>query len=638
MIAAASLALPPGDADDAVHLAVRGVDHAEGLEELVEVDAVRVVEVDERADVVDAGELHGVRQALVDELAALVELLPRDLPVAVDVEPPEDGLEALAVGVERVHHGAGAFLGGDGLREQRVEAVEEGLVDDGVAVVLERGLRHEVRLEGGPGDHEPRDARHDLFPLRQRHALAVRRRLLEGGHELALLAQHHFPQVRLVGGHEPFDARLLLGAVARDRVPQRVRGRRRHLRRARQQAVRRPLPLREAHERSVVRGVPVVRRREHRGQDAHVIVVEGQVKALAHALVGAHHHAQVVVREELPRHRRAEDDAGAARIGLADVVPHGVRPERVPVELREEPQLALLRVLQLRVVDGHLGGLGHVVDARQALEVLQRDAVAVEEAAVQHDDLALDDRADGQVPEDLDEHGEGEVVVLALHLVLEAVHLADGVLLVVPPVEHDVLRPQSALEGHEDAADLQPHLAAVHEVAVEDVPVLLAGQAALLQDVEQVRDLPVQVADHDERAAAWHLHLADVRHLLQHLVVLPEHLLHALGAQPPALAVHLEHAARRVVADGPARQRVLDGVELVGHAPAHGPAHAGDGDGVQVQRRRAGARRLSVARRVLLHALVVRLLAADVRLHFRRCIPLCHLPRDRRVVFGEEIE
>ena len=70
-------------------------------------------------------------------------------------------------------------------------------------------------------------------------------------------------------------------------------------------------------------------------------------------------------------------------------------------------------------------------------------------------------------------------------------------------VEEDMLRAQ-LMESEEGEGDLDAAIATVDEVAVEEVRPLRRRQAVRAEDVHQVLELAVKVADDSERGAVGH--------------------------------------------------------------------------------------------------------------------------------------
>lgn len=91
-------------------------------------------------------------------------------------------------------------------------------------------------------------------------------------------------------------------------------------------------------------------------------------------------------------------------------------------------------------------------------------------------------------------------VVPALALIVEAVNAVDGGALVVPAEDEEVLG-VLYLVGEEQAYSLEGLLASVDVVAKEQV-VSLRGEAAVLEEAQQVVVLPVDIAADLESASS----------------------------------------------------------------------------------------------------------------------------------------
>jgi hypothetical protein len=187
-------------------------------------------------------------------------------------------------------------------------------------------------------------------------------------------------------------------------------------------------------------------------------------------LVRAADEVEVVLVQELGDLVGAERERDAAVVvAPPGVVAVGVGPEEVAEE-------ALV---------GHVDGPLDLPDPVEAVEVRR-------EAAVHAEDLVVDDGGDGQAVEAVGEEPPEAHAETALALVVEAVDAVDGRALVVPPQQEEVVRVPD-LVRQQQADGLDALLAAVHVVAQEQV-VGRWGKTAVLEQAEQVRELPVDVA------------------------------------------------------------------------------------------------------------------------------------------------
>lgn len=107
------------------------------------------------------------------------------------------------------------------------------------------------------------------------------------------------------------------------------------------------------------------------------------------------------------------------------------------------------------------------------------------------EDLVIDDGGDGQAVEAVGEDLPEADAEAALALVVEAVDAVDGGALVVAPEQEEVVRVPD-LVRQQQADGLDALLAAVHVVAEEEI-VGRRRQAAVLEEPQQVRELPVDV-------------------------------------------------------------------------------------------------------------------------------------------------
>ena len=178
---------------------------------------------------------------------------------------------------------------------------------------------------------------------------------------------------------------------------------------------------------------------------------------------------EVVLGQELGDLVGAEGEGDAAVVvAPAGAVAVGVGPEEVAEE-------ALV---------GDVDGALDVPDPGEAVEVRR-------EAPVHAEDLVVDDGGDGEAVEAVGEELPEADAEAALALVVEAVDAVDGGALVVAPEEEEVVRVPD-LVRQQQADGLDALLAAVHVVAQEQV-VGRRRQAAVLEQPQEVRELPVDV-------------------------------------------------------------------------------------------------------------------------------------------------
>ena len=90
------------------------------------------------------------------------------------------------------------------------------------------------------------------------------------------------------------------------------------------------------------------------------------------------------------------------------------------------------------------------------------------------------------------------------------------------------------LQQEQRERDLDAAVATVHEVAVEEVGACGRGQAVRAEDVHQIVELPVQVADHRQRRALGYIELDDVAQRLEVLRLATEELRCDLTAENAA--------------------------------------------------------------------------------------------------------
>jgi len=186
-------------------------------------------------------------------------------------------------------------------------------------------------------------------------------------------------------------------------------------------------------------------------------------------LVGAADEVEVLLVQELGDLVGAEGEGDAAVVvAPAGAVAVGVGPEEVAEE-------ALV------------GDVDGALDLPDPVEVVEVRG----EAAVHAEDLVVDDGGDGQAVEAVGEELPEADAEAALALVVEAVDAVDGGALVVAPQQEEVVRVPD-LVRQQQADGLDALLPAVHVVAEEQV-VGRRRQAAVLEQPQQVRELPVDV-------------------------------------------------------------------------------------------------------------------------------------------------
>ena len=190
---------------------------------------------------------------------------------------------------------------------------------------------------------------------------------------------------------------------------------------------------------------------------------------------------------------------------LADVL-----PERVPGSSRADaPSTPIIRIRPQQVAHGPL--VRHLLYPVQRADVIQR-VDARGQAAVQAEDLVVDERGQGQVVEEVGEKlPHVGVAVLAQALVVEAVDLRDLAGLVVAAQDGDALG-VADFERDEQGDRLDGEVAAVHVVAHEEVVGVRVGPADL-EELHQVVELAVDVAADGDGA----FDRLDVGLFLQHL-------------------------------------------------------------------------------------------------------------------------
>mmetsp|Transcript_60110 Transcript_60110/g.159736 ORF Transcript_60110/g.159736 Transcript_60110/m.159736 type:complete len:337 (-) Transcript_60110:472-1482(-) len=275
----------------------------------------------------------------------------------------------------------------------------------------------------------------------------------------------------------------------------------------------------------VARAAAVVAGREERGEEAVVRAVEPSVRR--RQLVRPHHQRQVVVAHELLRHVGAESyTVGAAVRGRDPVVVLGVRPHGVEHDA---------------VVPRHGGG-GALPQSVDRADVLDAHRLVSKEAAVDDEEPVRHQRGQGQQLEELLEHVEDCLVTRGLRelghdLVVEAAAVlgpaaVDLDVLVVAAVDHDGVGVEQFVQ-EEDDQNLRTEGPAVDDVAVHQVPHPVRRLAIVLEDVEEVLQLPVRVAAHHQLRvlARGHLHVVhrSLHLVLEHGHALRQDLRHVSG-------------------------------------------------------------------------------------------------------------
>lgn len=213
--------------------------------------------------------------------------------------------------------------------------------------------------------------------------------------------------------------------------------------------------------------VAVIWRAENSQHFAALLVLE----ALWLNLVAPHEQSQPVVLKESLGDVWTEHDADSALRRMSSVGVTWVRPEQLDHD-------ALVARLSLPVLFGDLAEL---------------DAIFGEEATVANHDLAVDHMAQRQVAEELREELVGLHVVLGLDFALEAVHLVQLLGLVVAAAHEKVLRVAN-FPGEHQHDDFDREGAAIDEITVENVWILLRGVPVQLENVHQVVVLAMDVA------------------------------------------------------------------------------------------------------------------------------------------------
>ena len=121
-----------------------------------------------------------------------------------------------------------------------------------------------------------------------------------------------------------------------------------------------------------------------------------------------------------------------------------------------------------------------------------------------HDqNLGVDAVAEGEPVIHLREQRHHLLWVFGLYLALEAVHPVHVLTLVIS-ARHEEMVGEEQLEPEQGEDALHGEAAPVHEVTVEEVGVLLRGEAIQLEDVHEVEELAVNVAADRELGLVGH--------------------------------------------------------------------------------------------------------------------------------------
>ena len=162
----------------------------------------------------------------------------------------------------------------------------------------------------------------------------------------------------------------------------------------------------------------------------------------------------------------------------------------------------------------------HFLYPIERADVIQRVDTG-RQAAVQAEDLVVNQRRQGQVVEKIGEElPHIRIAVFAQALVVEAVDLGDLAGLVVAAQDGDALR-VADLEGDEQRHRFHREVAAVHVVAHEEVVGVRVGPADL-EELHQVVELAVDVAAHGDGAFDG-LHVGLVLQHLARFLAQPSH-------------------------------------------------------------------------------------------------------------------
>mmetsp|Transcript_68289 Transcript_68289/g.151275 ORF Transcript_68289/g.151275 Transcript_68289/m.151275 type:complete len:313 (-) Transcript_68289:104-1042(-) len=153
----------------------------------------------------------------------------------------------------------------------------------------------------------------------------------------------------------------------------------------------------------------------------------------------------------------------------------------------------------------------------QRPETRQGDIGGAEEAAVDDKDLILKHGEEGQELEHPLQHSEKRSAVLAEAFLGKASAHLEGpndhlLILVVPAQDVDTIR-EAELECDEDQPDLHSVASAINDVAVEQVYGRLRRWPLLLQDVQDIHQLAMCIAnDHDLRPPGRALRQVEIQH------------------------------------------------------------------------------------------------------------------------------
>mmetsp|Transcript_88209 Transcript_88209/g.246809 ORF Transcript_88209/g.246809 Transcript_88209/m.246809 type:complete len:317 (-) Transcript_88209:327-1277(-) len=225
------------------------------------------------------------------------------------------------------------------------------------------------------------------------------------------------------------------------------------------------------------------------------------LKAVVLQLVAPDDQLQTVRQEELARHVLAKGDAHAALGGAAAADGCRIAPEH----LRHE---ALRRRLATAV---------HFAERRQ------RHAVLGKKPPVHHEDLAVEDVAEGQEIKGNAEKGVERGVVLRDHLRHEPVVLVQASRLVIATCKEHTPGVQQ-FPSEQAQHDLDRERTSVHKVAIEDVRVFLGRNPVQLKDVQEIVKLTVDVAADRDLAPFRHLDVDDGLFLLEQCRNVEDHL------------------------------------------------------------------------------------------------------------------
>ena len=184
---------------------------------------------------------------------------------------------------------------------------------------------------------------------------------------------------------------------------------------------------------------------------------------------------QLIVVKELPRDIRSElaPDASLAWRPAQ----HGLRIG--PEQLAHDPLL------------------GRLPASFRGTDVVQRDVVLGEQAAMHHQHLASQAVTQRQPVVDLGEELAHVGGVLRLHLALESVHLIHVFALVVTMGHEERVRVEE-LEAKEDKYALNREGAPVNEVSIEEVGILRTWKPVEFKDVHEVEELAVDISANRE--------------------------------------------------------------------------------------------------------------------------------------------